>query len=189
MIVAMAGLPGTGKSTLARAVADRSGAVLLDKDVIRASLFPPSHVDYTFEQDDFCVDVMYRTAGWLFRRNPATIVILDGRTYTRVGQVAALKRAATTLGAVPRIIECNCAEPIALSRLDQDRRTDRHPAANRDASLYQEFLSSADPIDEPRLVVDTGRPVSECVAKCLAYLGLPAAEDPPMGAERTTRGS
>ncbi|MGH3625104.1 MAG: AAA family ATPase [Sciscionella sp.] len=176
VIVAMAGLPGVGKSTLAHAVADASGAVVLDKDLIRASLFPPSYVDYTVEQDDFCVDVMYRTAGWLFRRDPATVVILDGRTYTRVEQVAALKQAAATLDAALRIIECTCAEPVALGRLDDDRRTDRHPAANRDAVLYQEFLASADPIDEPRLVVDTGRPLSDCVAECLEYLGAPTIE-------------
>lgn len=60
MIIAMAGLPGVGKSTLARALAARLDAVVLDKDRIRASLFPPSHVDYSRDQDDFCIDVMYR---------------------------------------------------------------------------------------------------------------------------------
>ena len=39
MIVIMAGLPGTGKSTLARALAQRLAGAVLDKDEIRAALF------------------------------------------------------------------------------------------------------------------------------------------------------
>lgn len=54
----MAGLPGVGKSTLAGALATQFHAVVLDKDRVRAGLFPPSHVDYTPDQNDFCVDVM-----------------------------------------------------------------------------------------------------------------------------------
>jgi predicted kinase len=83
VIVAMAGLPGAGKSTLAGALATQLHAVVLDKDRIRAGLFPPSNVGYTDDQNDFCVDVMYRTAEWLLRRDRAAVVILDGCTYTR----------------------------------------------------------------------------------------------------------
>ena len=44
MIVIMAGLPGTGKSTLAQALAQRLPGAVLDKDAIRAALFEPAHV-------------------------------------------------------------------------------------------------------------------------------------------------
>src|SRR5947209_2269421 len=46
MLIAMAGLPGTGKSTLARQMARALSGVVLDKDVIRAALFPPALVEY-----------------------------------------------------------------------------------------------------------------------------------------------
>ena len=45
--VLFAGLPGTGKSTLARALAERLGAAVLDKDRVRGALFPGALTDYS----------------------------------------------------------------------------------------------------------------------------------------------
>jgi len=87
VIVMMAGLPGTGKSTLARAVAVRVGGVVLDKDVVRASIFPRRLIEYSTQQDDFVVELMLSVTGYLLRRNPAAIVILDGRPFGKKYQV------------------------------------------------------------------------------------------------------
>jgi predicted kinase len=166
VIVAMAGLPGVGKSTLAGALATQLHAVVLDKDRIRAGLFPPSHVDYTPDQNDFCVDVMYRTTEWLLRRGHAPVVILDGCTYTRANQIATLRKMAADLGEPLRIIECICDDQLALARIANDGN---HPAGNRDAALYRELQAAAHPITGPKLVVDTGRPIAACVADCVTY--------------------
>ena len=168
MIVAMAGLPGAGKSTLAGALATQLRAVVLDKDRIRAGLFPPSHVDYTDDQNDFCVDVMYRTAEWLLRHDRAAVVILDGCTYTRANQIATLRQLAVDLGESLRIIECICDDRLAMARIADDVN---HLAGNRDAALYQKLQATAHPITGPKLVVDTGRSIAACVAECVTYAG------------------
>lgn len=162
----MAGLPGVGKSTLACALATRLDAVVLDKDRIRAGLFPPSHVDYTHDQNDFCVDVMYRTMEWLLRRGHASVVIIDGCTYTRANQIATLRQMAANLGEPLWVIECTCDDQLALARIAGDAN---HPAGNRDAALYRELQAAAHAITGPKLVVDTGRPLAACVADCVAY--------------------
>ncbi|MGQ0718060.1 MAG: AAA family ATPase [Pseudonocardiales bacterium] len=167
MIVAMAGLPGAGKSTLAGALATRLHAVVLDKDRIRAGLFPPSHVDYTHDQNDFCVDVMYRTTEWLLRRDNASVVILDGCTYARANQIATLRQLSANLSEPLRIIECTCDDQLALARIADDSN---HPAGNRDAALYRELQAAAHPITGPKLVIDTGRPIAACIADCVAYV-------------------
>ncbi len=165
VIVAMAGLPGVGKSTLAGALATRLHAVVLDKDRIRAGLFPPSHVHYTDDQNDFCVDVMYRTTEWLLRRGHES-VILDGCTYTRANQIAALRQMGADLGEPLRVIECTCDDQLALARIADDGN---HRAGNRDAVLYRELRAAAQDITGRKLVVDTGRPLAACVADCVAY--------------------
>ena len=56
MLVAMAGLPGTGKSTLARQIAEAIRGVVLCKDIVRATLFPAPVLDYSAEQDEIAPD-------------------------------------------------------------------------------------------------------------------------------------
>jgi len=90
MLILMAGLPGTGKSTLSRALAAELGGTVIDKDQVRAALFPPSDIEYSTEQDDFCMAIMLKVAGYLFRKDPSRVVFLDGRTFSRSYQ---LKRA------------------------------------------------------------------------------------------------
>ncbi|HEX2262221.1 MAG TPA: ATP-binding protein [Pseudonocardiaceae bacterium] len=166
MIIAMAGLPGVGKSALAGALATRLHAAVLDKDRIRAGLFPSSHVYYTDDQNDFCIDVMYRTAEWLLRRDDPPVVILDGCTYTRAGQIAGLRRMASRLGEPLRVIECTCDDQVALARIADDGN---HLAGNRNAALYRKLQAAAQAITGPKLVVDTGSPFASCVADCVAY--------------------
>ena len=55
--------------------------VVLDKDQIRAALFPAGEIEYSTTQDDFCVDIMYQVAAYMFRSDPNKQVIVDGRTF------------------------------------------------------------------------------------------------------------
>jgi hypothetical protein len=87
MIVLMAGLPGTGKTTLARELAARVGGRLLSKDEIRHALFSADEIEYSSQQDDFCQQVMLGTAAHLLQRDPNRIVFLDGRPFSRRYQI------------------------------------------------------------------------------------------------------
>jgi predicted kinase len=167
-ILAMAGLPGTGKSTLAEALAAHLPACRLDKDTIRRCLIPQEEVDYSSEQNDFCMEVLFATAAYLLKRRPARVVIIDGRPFARRVQLQRLKEFAERIPADLKIIECVCPDDIVLARLRNQAHP--HPAANRDLSLYLRLKREWEPIQHPRLVLDTSAPLSECLARCLEYL-------------------
>ncbi|MFZ0994064.1 MAG: AAA family ATPase, partial [Candidatus Sulfotelmatobacter sp.] len=61
MIVLMAGLPGAGKTTLARELANRLPGRVLNKDEIRHALFSADEIEYSSRQDDFCLHLMLET--------------------------------------------------------------------------------------------------------------------------------
>jgi predicted kinase len=169
VIVQLAGLPGTGKSSLAQELLRRLGssALLLDKDRIRHALFGATHTLYTREQDDFCAVTMFRAAAWQLRRTPSAVVILDGRTCSRAYQIIQARRFAARIQQPLRLIECVCAESTVENRLSAGTT---HPAANRDIQLYRRLRASADPIPEPKLRLDTDQPLSWCAERALSYL-------------------
>lgn len=170
MIVVMAGLPGTGKSTIAGQLAATLPAAVLDKDRVREALFPAGLIEYSTRQDDFCMEIMLETAAYLLRNTSVQHIIIDGRTFSREYQVVRVKEFAEQLGVSLEIIECVCSDDTARRRLGADAAAGKHLARNRDLDLYQAIKARFQPIPEPKLVIHTDQDLSTCVAQCLAYL-------------------
>lgn len=170
MIVIMAGLPGTGKTTLANALAAELHGVVINKDAIRAALFPPELIEYSDRQDDFIMGVMLDTAAYVLAADPGRIVFLDGRTFSRSYQRQLVADAAQRLKQPLKVIETITSPEIARQRLEADAATGVHPAANRDWALYEHVRSYFEPLPAPKLAIDTTAPVAECVAKSLWWL-------------------
>lgn len=120
MIVLMAGLPGTGKTTLAREVAIRTSGRVLNKDEFRHAIFLPEEVEYSSRQDDFCLNLMLETAGYLLSRDASRMILLDGRPFSRRYQIENVLAAAEALHQPWRILECVCSEETARRRLVAD---------------------------------------------------------------------
>jgi len=160
----MAGLPGTGKSTLAEELAAQLGGVVVSKDRIRDAAFGRL-VDYSSAQDDFCMELVYRTVRYLRETRPDVMVAIDGRTFSRRAQVSRLLEA---LPEGPRWIECVCDDEVARRRLDA---APDHLARNRSYELYCAVKSAAEPLELPRLTIDTGRvELVEGVRRASEYL-------------------
>jgi predicted kinase len=166
--VLMAGLPGTGKSTLARALAEELHGVVLSKDTVRAALFPAPLTDYTREQDDICFNMVLEAAHYLAVRNRTEFIFLDGRSFSRREQIDQAIRAASLAGCPWRILHTTCRDAIAEARLISE--TASHPATNRTVELYREIKCRFNAIEYPHFDIDTSQSLDVCVRQGIAWL-------------------
>jgi adenylylsulfate kinase len=168
ILVAMAGMPASGKSMLAEGIAAALPALILDKDKLRAALFPPGEIEYSLRQDDFCFDILLEVAGYLLKKGRN--VVLDGRPFAHRYQMERVVDFACQNQAPLKVIECTCCDESFQRRLEQDGMEGRHLAANRSFEMFLAMRAEADPLVVPRLVVNTDRPIQECLAVSLDYI-------------------
>lgn len=170
LIVLLRGLPGSGKSTLARALAPHLDAVILDKDLVRAALFPGDTTEYTTAQDDFVISLMLDAAAWHWKQAPARAILLDGRTHSRVYQVDLVRDFASKCNADLHVIECVCRLETARARIEADTR---HPAKNRNAALLHQQAAKWEAIPYQSCLVDTEQTLERCVQQALRGIMAP----------------
>jgi predicted kinase len=155
MLLILAGLPGTGKSTLGRALARRLSGHVLDKDRVRDALFGPDRIEFSTDQDDLVVSLMLQAAAHIWWKDERAVVILDGRVFSKNSQLKQVTDLADRAGQPWRVVECVCSEMTAKARIAQDQQKGTHPAANRTPAMYDAVQARFEPIPEPKIVVDT----------------------------------
>ena len=166
-VVIFAGLPGTGKSTIAQALASETGGIVLDKDRLRASLFHEPWVEYSQRQDDFCIEILLQAAGYLLHAaHIPPFFFIDGRVFASHYQVDRIVDWSASAGCARKIIQTTCADETARRRLSAGS----HPARNRNYELYLGLKERFEPIVYPKLVIDTDESLEACVSRCLSYL-------------------
>ena len=170
MIIAMAGLPGTGKSTLACALSGHLPALVLNKDTVRAALFPPPEIEYSNSQDDFVINIILQLTEYYFQKDAERCIILDGRTFSKKAHVDTLVSYSQQYHREVHFIYCTCSDEVARKRIERDLCSGNHPASDRDFALYLRLKADADSLQLPHLRVNTDQPLEDCLQQCLEYL-------------------
>lgn len=162
----MAGLPGSGKSTLSKLLSAKLESVVLDKDVIRAALFPGPWTEYSQQQDDFCVEVLLQAAAYLINQDsPPAFLFIDGWPFASRYQIEAIMNWAAGLKCETKIIYTHCSDGNSRQRLAEP-----HVAQNRSFEAYLKLKANFQPISYPKLVVNTDDSIDACLQQCLTYL-------------------
>lgn len=163
-LILLIGLPGAGKSTLARLLAPHLRAVIVDRDGIRAQRFPgvPVNPRITALANAAMEDrIGARLAG-------GDSVIADGRTWASAPERRRLAELARDAGAMIEQIWIDVPVAVAIERVTFSCAT--HPASDRDAALVRQVAARFEPPGPEALHLDGTRAVAELVDAVLAQL-------------------
>jgi predicted kinase len=155
LLLMLCGLPGTGKSTLARRLHCRLPAVVVESDRVRQTLFNPS--TYTAEESRRVHIVCHILIGWCLRHYYH--VIYDATNLYEYHRQLAY-RLAERNGARLLVVEVTASEEVIRERLAPRRRED--PAvpepddySDADWEVYLRMRRRAEPIQHEHITLDT----------------------------------
>jgi predicted kinase len=163
VVVQMHGEPGSGKSAIARVLGERLGAVVLDKDVIKAALLRSGIAERDAASGAYEV---YFTQARAFVAAGHSVV-LDNPVFWESAERRWLDLTAFA-GSPAVLIECVCPDREELvRRLATREALESQPREPLDLVRHP---GSAATTFEPRLTLDTTRPLDDLVAEALAYV-------------------
>jgi len=172
-LVAVAGLSGSGKSTVAEALAQRTGFTWISTDLVRkelAGLPPTARPARAYGDGIYTAEFSTRTYRCMFDRAreslPCVGVILDATFQLAIGRATA--REIARRHKVPfLLVECRCPRERTRKRLAR-RSREGLDASDADWAVYLEQRGRFEPFDEEdsdRLVLDTEASLESLVAK------------------------
>jgi len=179
LIVVICGLMGTGKTTVAKALAAAQGWPVIHSDAVRktlAGLDPTTRMPLEFgagiyrpEFSRRTYEEMRRLAREYLAKAPG--VILDG-SYKSASERALLRELAEETGAKLAFVHCTC--PLEVVRQRLLRRAENAQAIS-DGRLELQLLQAEDfdPLgaaDQPLLQLDTGGEPEEVLAELQGFL-------------------
>ncbi len=162
LVVQMHGEPGSGKSTVARAIAPHIGAVVLDKDVIKAALLRSGIEEAAAAPGAY--EVYFALARSIVRLGHS--LILDNPVYwPRV--LEQWQEISAASGSPALMMHCVCDDAAELRRRLVTREAlESQPREPLDLRRYPGTIEVAC----DRLVLDTTRPLDDILAEALAYI-------------------
>ena len=164
-VVVLSGLPGAGKTTLARAMAERlPGTRVIDKDQVRQALFAP--FDGSAAERTITFTAMLDAARYHLTRR--RIVVLDGFAFLRRRERASVLELVRETGAFVADVVCDVPVEVAIVRCEG--AADAHPATNRDADTVRRVAAEMEEPDAAYLTVDMTGSVDAAVEHAVAYV-------------------
>jgi hypothetical protein len=160
-LVAVSGLPGTGKSYFSRQLSEKLDCVIIESDALRKKIFSPP--TYSSQESQHLFQVCHFLAEDLLKKGIS--VIVDATNLIEYHRER-LYRIAEQLGLKLIIVRVEAPQEIVLDRL-RKRAQGRNPSDNSDADLrvYQRMKSQVQQVQRNHFVVDTSRDITPVINK------------------------
>ncbi len=163
VLVMMSGLPGTGKTYLARRLAEKLPFVILETDCVRKALF--SEPTYSAEESGRVFQVCHALIDKLLKRGVR--IIFDATNLIEF-QRAYVYRIVDRVEAKLVIVRTVAPEEVVQARMHR-RKTQRSPTDISDADwrIYKRMAEREQPISRPYMVIDTSADLETAVRKII----------------------
>lgn len=138
LVVALIGLPGAGKSTLANALAERLDLRLANRDLIARALFPQCTHSLPEKRAAFHALLLAVEVNGALGES----TVIDGMTFSSRGDLDRVARIAAKYDLVLVPIWLDLPAEVAKARIGADRKSGRyHPADDRTPALVDAVLA------------------------------------------------
>ena len=158
-LVVVCGLPGVGKSTVARQVAERIDATVVRSDAVRKSLY--ADPTYSAEETASVYDALLSRAEDRLERGESVVLdatFADARFRTAAVELGVAAAAEHTLVCV------ECDQAVAERRIRE-----RDGISDADVDVYRQFADAFDLIKTEAVVVDNSGDERETATQVDAY--------------------
>jgi predicted kinase len=163
LVLALAGLPGAGKSTLAAGLSRMTGWPVLDRDAIRAERWPAEPAHSVRHAAD---EVLTRRVGSGIRAGLCLLV--DGKSWASAADRSALAEVVADAGGRLQWVELVIGPEIAKTRVRISAAA--HPADDRVEALVDAVLARFEPLGSECWRLDASRTPEQVLQDCLGHL-------------------
>lgn len=164
VLLLLSGLPGTGKSFLARRLAEALPFVIIESDVVRKILFPQPL--YTVQESRWVHRTCHALMARLLKRGVR--VIYDATNLIEYHREL-VYRIAQKAGARLVVVKTVASEEVVRERL-RARQEEARELSDADWRVYRRMASRQEQVSHPHLVIDTSEDLEEAVAKVLRFI-------------------
>ncbi len=167
VLVMLTGLPGTGKSNVARQLAEVLPFAIVESDQVRKILFP--QCEYTGEESRWVHRTCHALMDKLLMRG---VRVIYDATNLHERHRELVYRLADGRGVKLIVVKVVSPEAVASQRL-RDRQgdvKDDDDVSDADVKVYRRMSRSVDPIRRNHVVVDTSRDLRPAITKLLRLM-------------------
>lgn len=163
LVVALMGLPGAGKSALAHSLSVRLRLHVVDRDAIRAAMFP--RCDFSVAEKLAAFRVLLAAVDVNCALGRSSIV--DGVTFSRRSDLEQLDAVVRRYPVDTVALYLDCPPELARARI---AAASGHPAGDRTPELVDKVMARFDPPPASAVVLDASRTREQVVEQALEAL-------------------
>jgi predicted kinase len=157
IVVALIGLPGSGKSIAARALQDQLGLRRVCRDTIRHAMFPKCSYSFAEKRAAFRAMLLAVEINCLLGQS----TVIDGVTFSRRRDLQRVDAAIRRYGFLPVPIYLDCPPDVARARIADDVTNNRHIARDRTPKIVSEVMMRFDTPPPNALVINSDIPAAQ----------------------------